>query len=171
MSILIDQVLALLRLEQGESPPETFEYDIAELIRLVVHDATYEAQNENKIQLDLPPSLTLQGYPETTSRALENIIRNAIRYSGDNGKVYIQINRTKGWVDIVIADDGPGVPESALANLFEPFFRVDESRNQQAGGYGIGMAIAEQSMRTQGGSIAASNRPQGGLEVTLRLPA
>ena len=170
MSILIDQVLTLLRLEQGESQPEASEYDIAELIRLVVHDATYEAQNENKIQLDLPPSLTLQGYPEATSRALENIIRNAIRYTGDKGKVYIQVQRTKGWVDIAIADDGPGVPESALANLFEPFFRVDESRNQQAGGYGIGMAIAEQSMRSQGGSISASNRPQGGLEVTLRLP-
>ncbi|MDP6968486.1 MAG: ATP-binding protein [Gammaproteobacteria bacterium] len=170
MNELIDQVLTLLRLEQGENQPQASRYDVAELVHQVVHDATFEAQSDDKIQLNLPASCSLQGYPQATSRALENIIRNAIRYTGDKGKVYIDVQRSKEWLSITIADDGPGVPEAALAHLFEPFYRVDESRNQQAGGYGIGMAIAEQAMRSQGGTISACNRPQGGLEITLRLP-
>ena len=170
MNELIDQVLTLLRLEQGESPPQASDYDLSKLVHQVVHDATFEAQSDDKIKLTLPSSCRLQGHPELTFRALENIIRNAVRYTGDKGKVYIDVMRSKEWLCISIADEGPGVPEADLSHLFEPFFRADESRNQQAGGYGIGMAIAEQAMRSQGGTISATNRPQGGLEITLRLP-
>ena len=170
MNELIDQVLTLLRLEQGKNQPEGSDYDLAELVQQVVHDATFEAQSDDKIKLTLSSSCRLQGHPELTSRALENIIRNAVRYTGDKGKVYIDVTRSKEWLCINIADDGPGVPEAALTHIFEPFFRADESRNQQAGGYGIGMAIAEQAIRSQGGTISARNRSEGGLEISLRLP-
>ena len=78
------------------------------------------------------------------------------------------------YVDTVvirIEDEGEGVPEEALNHLFEPFFRVEASRNQQSGGYGVGMAIAEQAIRAQGGSIEASNRAEGGLRVDITLPS
>ena len=170
MNELIDQVLTLLRLEQGENKPDLTNYDLSNLIHQVVHDATFEAQNDDKINLNLPDSCNLLGCPELTSRALENIIRNALRYTGEEGKVYINVSQGKEWLSISIADDGPGVPEGSLKHLFEPFYRVEESRNQQAGGYGIGMAIAEQAMRSQGGSITASNRAEGGLKIDIRLP-
>lgn len=170
MNELIDQVLTLLRLEQGDNKPEETNYDLSNLIHQVVHDATFEAQNDDKISLNLPESCSLLGCPELTSRALENIIRNALRYTSEQGKVYINVSKGKEWLSISIEDDGPGVPEESLKHLFEPFYRVEESRNQQAGGYGIGMAIAEQAMRSQGGSITANNRAEGGLKIDIRLP-
>ncbi|MCP4789062.1 MAG: HAMP domain-containing protein [Gammaproteobacteria bacterium] len=170
MNELIDHVLTLLRLEQGDGSPASSQYDIGELISDVAHDASFEAQADDKIKLVLPTACYLTGQPGLTSRALENIIRNALRYTGDKGKVYINASLGKECLNISIADDGPGVPEETLKHLFEPFYRVEESRNQQAGGYGIGMAIAEQAMRSQGGSIHAVNRPTGGLEVIICLP-
>ncbi len=170
MDQLIDQVLTLLRLEQGQLTNAYEEYDVRSAIEYVVSDATFEAQNSNKVMLDIPTMRPIYGNEELTLRAIENIIRNALKYAGEQGQVLISAEQGKEWLTIIIADEGPGVPEEALPHLFEPFYRVEESRNQQAGGYGIGMSIAEQAIRSQGGCIEASNRPQGGLQVTIRLP-
>ncbi len=170
MNELIDQVLTLLRLEQGEQAVSKEDYDIGALISQLVNDATFEAQDEDKVNLHLPEQTTLTGCPELTARCLENIIRNALRYTGEEGQVNIDVSKGKEWLEINIKDDGPGVPEAALKHLFEPFYRVEDDRNQQSGGYGIGMAIAEQAIRSQGGTIVANNRPTGGLQITIRLP-
>lgn len=170
MNELIDQVLTLLRLEQGEQAINKEDYDIGTLITQLVNDATFEAQDEDKVNLNLPEQTTLNGCPELTSRCLENIIRNALRYTGEAGQVNIDVSKGKEWLEISVKDDGPGVPEAALKHLFEPFYRVEDDRNQQSGGYGIGMAIAEQAIRSQGGTIVAANRPEGGLQITIRLP-
>ena len=170
MNELIDQVLTLLRLEQGEQAINKEEYDLGALITKLVNDATFEAQNEDKVNLNLPEQTKLNGCPELTARCLENIIRNALRYTGEDGQVNIDVNKGKEWLEISIKDNGPGVPEEALKHLFEPFYRVEDDRNQQSGGYGIGMAIAEQAIRSQGGTIVAANRPEGGLQITIRLP-
>ena len=170
MNELIDQVLTLLRLEQGEQAVNKEDYDIGALITQLVNDASFEAQDEDKISLNLPDQTKLNGCPELTSRCLENIVRNALRYTGDDGQVHIDVSKGKEWLEISVKDDGPGVPEAALKHLFEPFYRVEDDRNQQSGGYGIGMAIAEQAIRSQGGTIVAANRPEGGLQITIRLP-
>jgi signal transduction histidine kinase len=80
------------------------------------------------------------------------------------------VDNYKDTVVIRIEDEGEGVPEDSLKHLFEPFYRVESSRNQQIGGYGVGMAIAEQAIRAQGGTIEASNRVKGGLRVDITLP-
>ena len=170
MNELIDQVLTLLRLEQGEQAVNKEDYDIGALITQLVNDASFEAQDEDKVNLTLPQQTNLNGCPELTSRCLENIIRNALRYTGEDGQVNIDVSKGKEWLEISVKDDGPGVPEAALKHLFEPFYRVEDDRNQQSGGYGIGMAIAEQAIRSQGGTIVAANRPEGGLQITIRLP-
>lgn len=170
MNQLIDQVLTLLRLEQGEQAINKEDYDIGALITKLVHDASFEVQDEDKVSLNLPEQTKLNGCPELTARCLENIIRNALRYTGDDGQVTIDVSKGKEWLEISVKDDGPGVPEEALKHLFEPFYRVEDDRNQQSGGYGIGMAIAEQAIRSQGGTIVAANRPEGGLQITIRLP-
>jgi two-component system sensor histidine kinase CpxA len=71
---------------------------------------------------------------------------------------------------ITIRDHGPGVPENALGEIFRPFYRVDEARDREVGGVGLGLAIADRAVRLHGGSVEAANEPEGGLIVTIRLP-
>ena len=170
MNELIDQVLTLLRLEQNEQGPAIEAYDLSQVLMQLTQDAQFEAQSKDQVELNQPTQLTLIGQQELVSRAVENILRNALRFTPADGRVYLQVEEHKDQVVIRIEDEGEGVPEDSLKRLFEPFYRVEASRNQQSGGYGIGMAIAEQAIRAQGGSIQASNRAVGGLCVEICLP-
>ncbi len=170
MNALIDQVLTLLRLEQNSQSPSIEAYDLSDLLYKLTQDAQFETQSKDQIHLQQPEKNPLTGQPELVSRAVENILRNAIRYTPDDGRVFLQVDMHKDTVVIRIEDEGEGVPEDSLKHLFEPFYRVEASRNQQSGGYGVGMAIAEQAIRAQGGRIEASNRSSGGLRVDITLP-
>lgn len=170
MNALIDQVLSLLRLEQQGQSPSNETYDLGALLQKLTQDAQFEAQSKHQILQQQPDQILLTGQPELVSRAVENILRNAIRYTSDDGRVFLQVEKHKDSVVIRIEDEGDGVPEDSLKRLFEPFYRVETSRNQQSGGYGVGMAIAEQAIRAQGGTIEASNRSTGGLRVDISLP-
>jgi two-component system sensor histidine kinase CpxA len=170
MNELIDQVLTLLRLEQAEQSPNTEVYDLSQLLSSLTQDAEFETQSKHKIILKQPKKNELIGQPELVSRAVENIVRNALRYTSEDGSVFISALVHQECIIVRIEDEGEGVPEDSLRRLFEPFYRVESSRNQQTGGYGVGMAIAEQAIRAQNGSIKASNRPEGGLMVEIILP-
>lgn len=170
MNELIDQVLTLLRLEQAEQSPNTEVYDLSQLLSSLTQDAEFETQSKHKIILKQPKKNELIGQPELVSRAVENIVRNALRYTSEDGSVFISALVHQECIIVRIEDEGEGVPEDSLRRLFEPFYRVESSRNQQTGGYGVGMAIAEQAIRAQNGSIKASNRPEGGLKVEIILP-
>jgi len=116
----------------------------------------------------------LQGSKELMRRALENVVRNAVRYTAENSTVEISLagtDSTEGkQAMIVIRDHGPGVPDAAFEHLFEPFYRVDNARDRQSGGTGLGLAIAEQAVRLHHGTITAANADQGGLIMTITLP-
>ena len=170
MNALIDQVLTLLRLEQNDQSPTIETYDLSHLLCKLTQDAQFEAQSKDQVHLQQPDNNLLTGQPELVSRAVENILRNAMRYTPDNAGVFLQVENYKDTVVIRIEDEGEGVPEDSLKHLFEPFYRVEASRNQHSGGYGVGMAIAEQAIRAQGGTIEASNRVTGGLRVDITLP-
>ena len=170
MNALIDQVLSLLRLEQQDQSPADETYDLGALLQKLTQDAQFEAQSKHQVLLQQPPHILLTGQPELVSRAVENILRNAIRYTSADGRVFLQVEKHKDNIVIRIEDEGEGVPDNSLKRLFEPFYRVETSRNQQSGGYGVGMAIADQAIRAQGGTIEASNRPTGGLRVDINLP-
>ena len=170
MNQLIDQVLTLLRLEQNEHNPASETYDLSQLLCKLTQDAQFEAQSKDQVDLNQPKQVQVSGQQELVSRAVENILRNALRYTPDDSRVFLQVTEHKEHVIIRIEDEGEGVPEESLKHLFEPFYRVEASRNQQSGGYGIGMAIAEQAVRAQGGTISASNRQEGGLCVEIYLP-
>lgn len=103
--------------------------------------------------------------------ALENILGNALRYAAKDGEVEVSLGREADQYLIRVADRGPGVPEELLEKIFEPFVRVDASRSAKMGGVGLGLAIARRAVLALDGSIVALNRPQGGLEVAIRLPA
>jgi two-component system sensor histidine kinase CpxA len=103
------------------------------------------------------------------------VVRNAVRYTAAGTAVEIRLERRIGDhgedVAIRVLDSGPGVPDDALEQIFEPFYRIDDARNRQTGGAGLGLSIADRAVRLHGGRVRASNRPEGGLEVEIRIPA
>jgi two-component system sensor histidine kinase CpxA len=112
----------------------------------------------------------INGSLDLLTQALENVIRNAVKYTDDNTSV--RVNTIKAGEELVIQvlDKGPGVPDNALKKLFDPFYRVADARDRKTGGTGIGLAIAERSIKLHGGTILAENCPAGGLKVTIVLP-
>ena len=110
------------------------------------------------------------GNRELLRSAVENVLRNAVRYSPPSSPVELLVIAANGSLQIVVRDRGPGVPGDDLTRIFEPFFRVAESRDRGSGGEGIGLAITAQVFKSHGGTALAVNRPEGGLEVRLSMP-
>jgi len=168
---LISQVLKLARLHGTDAPfdRETFELD--EMIEEVVRDANFEgAVKHCRVELQGAARAKVHGNRELLRSAIENVLRNAVRYSPDGAVVYVALERGEAGLSIVIRDRGPGVPAGDLGRIFEPFYRVAESRDRDTGGEGIGLAITSQVMKAHGGSATADNLSGGGLEVRLGLP-
>lgn len=113
------------------------------------------------------PPATLRCRKLALTRAIRNLVENAIRYGG---AVEIRLAADAGGVDITVLDGGPGLPAATLERVFEPFFRLEESRSPETGGAGLGLAIARAIARSHGGDITLANRPEGGLAATLHLP-
>jgi two-component system sensor histidine kinase CpxA len=168
---LIGEILAYTRMEtqEGITPRPT---DIVDLVQNIVDDASLEGQTAGKeIRLQGPQRCLLDLDSGLIQSAIENVIRNAMKYTADGTTVDVTIVEEPGRLRVVIDDYGPGVPPDAIDKIFEPFFRVDESRNTTTGSGGIGLAIAERSVRLHGGTMMASNREAGGLRVEMVLPA
>jgi len=173
---MVGKLLTLSRMEAGQQLVDKEEIDLADLLRQVVDDADFEARNRNcRVILCKANECHAVGSPELIHSAVENIVRNAVRYTADRTEVEVRlICRTTvvGSEAVVkIRDHGPGVPDSSLQQLFRPFFRLDESRERKTGGAGLGLAIAQHAIRLHGGEVSASNAPGGGFEVTITLPA
>jgi two-component system sensor histidine kinase CpxA len=174
---LISQVLKLARLHGTDVLFEREVVDLDEVIEEVVRDANFEGAVKGcHVVLAGAARATLYGNRELLRSAIENVLRNAVRYSPKDAPVEVSITRRDAaggpaaGLAIVIRDSGPGVPESDLERIFEPFYRVAESRDRATGGEGIGLAITSQVMKAHGGSTKAKNHPGGGLEVSLSLP-
>jgi two-component system sensor histidine kinase CpxA len=113
--------------------------------------------------------VTVAGDTELLRRAVENVIRNAIRYSPRDTAVEVRLARNNGRALVDIRDHGPGVPEETLPRLFDAFYRVESDRNRLSGGIGLGLSIARRAIELHKGQIRARNA-QPGLEVELELP-
>ncbi|MGL4250813.1 MAG: ATP-binding protein [Aeromonas sp.] len=164
---LIGDLLDLSRVQQHVEAPVRL--PLAELLEPILEDAMFEANQSGK-QLRLPPlpNAVIPMWPALLARAVENPLRNALKYASK----YIKIEwyqDDKEWV-MAIHDDGPGVPDEQQALLFQPFFRVDDTRNAKTGGTGLGLAIASEAIQRHGGTIRASNNRPTGLIITIRLP-
>ncbi|MUK66751.1 sensor histidine kinase [Aliivibrio fischeri] len=112
--------------------------------------------------------------PRLVTRVVKNLITNAIKYAGDNTLIQVVIteyrNNEKNYVAIIVEDNGLGIPEDQLLNIFSPFTRLESARDKQSGGYGLGLAIVKESMFVMKGSVVADNRKEGGLRVMLLFP-
>jgi two-component system sensor histidine kinase CpxA len=122
-----------------------------------------------EIKFDVPETLQVMAEPELLQRAVGNILRNAIRYAGQAGPIVISSVASGGNVDLIIDDNGPGIPESAIAQVFDPFYRVDTSRDRETGGVGLGLSIVKTCVESCGGTVRCENRQPHGLRVVVRL--
>jgi two-component system sensor histidine kinase CpxA len=113
----------------------------------------------------------IHGSEEMLRRGIENVVRNAVRYTAEGTEVEIAVSRRRGdsgeAAVIRVRDHGPGVPEEALSRMFLPFYRVADARDRQTGGTGIGLAVTERAIRLHKGTVAAANAPDGGLVVEM----
>lgn len=172
----LEQLIArTLRLASLERPMQGFEHvhiDLAELLANIVADVAIEAEAHScSVVFESETDLGVRGDTELLRSAAENVIRNAVRYSPPRSKVQITASRVESRIEVVVRDNGPGVPEKDLSLIFEPFYRVDAARNRAVGGDGLGLAIAARAVSIHGGTIAARNLTSGGLAVHFVLPA
>ncbi|MHB8348519.1 MAG: ATP-binding protein [Acidiferrobacterales bacterium] len=171
---LIGQLLSLARLEAGVALPQKETVDLAELLAAVAADADFEGRSRNRAVVVVRTSTAvLRGHTGLLRSALENIVRNALRYTAEGTTVEISLDRHGNhgdWLEIGIHDHGPGVPEKFLPLLFEPFVRVNDARDRSSGGYGLGLAIAKRAIGVHGGTVAAFNDSGNGLRVVVRIP-
>jgi signal transduction histidine kinase len=170
---LADLVGALLQVTMAEGDPSSTgpeRLSLDDLLMDVVGDCRLEADDRGcTIALRAETPLAVLGDRELLRRAIENVVRNSIRYSPRESKVEVELAATKGAASISVRDYGPGVPEEALTKIFQPFFRVDDSRDSSTGGMGLGLAIAMRAVGLHHGQLWAQNAHPG-LRVSIKLP-
>ena len=182
---LVRQLLLLSELENraASGPLETV--DLAAVVHEVAADAEFEASGRRcRVRVtgreggyDRENPLCLLGVRHLLHSAIENVVRNAVRYTAEDSEVAIELEllaphsdpEARGSAIIRVRDHGPGVPPSSLADLFLPFYRVSEARDRQSGGTGLGLAITRQAVLAHGGTVHATNHPEGGLVVEIAL--
>jgi two-component system, OmpR family, sensor kinase len=169
---MISQLLKLARLQGTDAMMKRELFELDEVIEEVMRDANFEGAMKNcQVDSNGSSGVVVLGNRELLRSAIENVLRNAVRYSPKDTPVTMSIARLGSGLEILIRDKGPGVPCGDLQHIFEPFYRVAESRDRDSGGEGIGLAITAQVMKAHGGSASADNAPGGGFEVRLSLPS
>jgi len=173
LSNLVQQLLLLAGLEAGRVPSETLApVSMRTLCDSIVEDEHFEAVHGGIRIAGSRENITLLAYPNLLRRAIDNVLRNSIRYSPSGTVITLdcRVELMEREVVVDVLDEGPGVPESALADIFRPFFRTAPGRETSSGGTGLGLAIASEAVRLHDGAIEAHNREGRGLQVTIRLP-
>jgi signal transduction histidine kinase len=168
MEQMISATMAFARDDAAAEPASPI--DIAALCRTVVDEAA-DARPElaEKITYEGPERLTARARPVALKRALANLVSNALTYGG---AARLRLSTAEGgMVRLEIEDDGPGIPEAEIERVFQPFRRLEESRNRETGGTGLGLTIARNILRAHGGDVVLRNRPGGGLTAVASLPA
>lgn len=174
---MIGQLLDLSRAEAeiGQDTPEPG--DLLGLLEAVIDDANFEGRPANRgVILEAPETLRpIPMNPDLIRRAVENIVRNALRYTPEGTRVEVSVTERekdgRPGVSIRIRDFGPGVPENELSRIFQPFYRTESARSRDTGGTGLGLAIAQRAALVHGGTIKAENLPEGGLAVEMWIPS
>jgi two-component system sensor histidine kinase CpxA len=173
---LIGRILTLARLEDGEQRVPQTPVPLNDIVISVTEDAEFEAQARRcHVRTSIPEgNWEVSGNASLLHSAVENVVRNAIRYTQEGTSVDIELARSANGgrqeATVRVSDCGSGVPAEALTKLFEPFYRLDDARGRQTGGVGLGLAITERAVRFHGGKVTAFNRDGGGLVVEIRLP-
>jgi signal transduction histidine kinase len=169
---LVSEIVEMTRLECDPAARTMEQVDLGRVVDETVDDCRIEAQlfRGCNIRVEGKLSAEVSGDRELLRRAVENVLRNAIRYSPEKSNIDLTLAEKVSSVNIVVRDYGPGVPAELLHQIFEPFFRVEEARDEETGGIGLGLSIAKRSVRLHRGTISAENA-EPGLRVKIEIPA
>jgi two-component system sensor histidine kinase CpxA len=170
LTTLVETLIEMTRAEGDPATRKSQPVEVAALVQEVVQSCSLEAQARHcHIVMSGDSSGTVSGDQELLRRAIENILRNAIRYAPEDSDIEVLVDDRNVLTHISVRDGGPGVPEDALPRLAQPFFRADDSRDSATGGVGLGLAIAQRAIHLHHGTLSAENAHPG-LRVTLTLP-
>ena len=168
---MLERILALARLESGQHKPQFEPLSLNEIVDDVLYDAKFEAASTDAtITYEGEEGIQVNGDEGLLHSAIENLVRNAIFYSGENGRIEVQLKRSQGKACLTVRDNGPGVPEDKLALIFKPFYRVDDARGTATGGMGLGLAIVRNAVSAHGGDVMVKNVMPHGFEITFTIP-
>ena len=171
LNTLIGQILGAAKAEQMKPGAKKL-FDLSRLVKEVADDADFEASGtDRRVLIDNNELSLVHGDREMLRSAIENVVRNAIRYTPGRTEVRVDLQKVNGThAQVTVRDHGPGVPQNALPHLFEPFYRVNDARDRDSGGAGLGLAITRHVISAHGGIVRATNREGGGFEVQMDLP-
>jgi two-component system sensor histidine kinase CpxA len=170
---LVSELLSLSFMESMRTIPQPDVISLSDLLTRLVQDANYEAQSTHRtVESSIGADCYVVGDPALLRRAVENVVRNAIRFSPEGGSICIALDADEKTHHalIYVEDTGPGVPEDELVAITTPFYRVDRSRDQGTGGSGLGLSIAVRAVELHNGTITLSNRLEGGISARISLP-
>jgi two-component system sensor histidine kinase SenX3 len=168
---LVQEIINLSRLQDSDPLQIATENSVAELINEAVDlvKTTSEAKGISVSAKDIPEVVVL-GDSEQLIMAINNLLENAINYSPENTKVSVSVTINEDIVEIVVADQGIGIPEEAQDRIFERFYRVDPARSRETGGTGLGLSIVKHVASNHGGDVKVWSSPNVGSSFALRLP-
>jgi len=169
-------LLTLSSMEALEEVANRKPLSLNKMIERMLPDAEYEArQRECTVAFHADDQCSISGNPELLYRAIENVVRNAIRYTENGTEVEIRLAHSavngSRQVEIDVSDRGPGIPENQREAILRPFYRVDYARSPKTGGFGVGLAIADRAVRLHHGGLSAANREGGGATFRITLPS
>jgi two-component system sensor histidine kinase CpxA len=172
---MIGRLLTIVKLDTSAPQVPMMDLDLADVLSQVARHAEFESKEPNgAIRLTSAGECIVRGNAELLHSAIENVIRNAIRYTESGTLVEVRMERENSSsgakIRLMVRDYGPGVPEPELKNIFQPFYRLTDARDRQSGGTGLGLAIADRVVRIHGGTIRAENAVPRGLRIEIVLP-
>jgi two-component system sensor histidine kinase CpxA len=171
LTTLVETLIEMTRAEGDPATRKSQPVALGALVEDVVQSCNLEAQARHcRIVVRGESGGAVYGDPELLRRAVENVLRNAIRYAPEDSDIDLRLDHRNASTEISVRDGGPGVPEEALPRLGQPFFRADDSRDSATGGVGLGLAIAQRAIHLHHGTVSAENAHPG-LRVTLSLPS
>jgi signal transduction histidine kinase len=167
---LVEDLRLLTLVETRQLPFERRDVDLNALAARVIELFRAEAE-EKGIHLSLETSEVVNAHldPQRTEQVVSNLVSNALRYTPEGGNIWITVTKAAGSAALAVSDNGPGVPDGDIPHIFDRFWRGEKSRSRISGGAGLGLAIARQLVEAQSGTITASNRPGGGLELRVEF--
>jgi two-component system sensor histidine kinase CpxA len=167
MSGLVNELLSFSRAQVNANTPLT-RVNVADTVARVLER---ETPGPATVETRVPRDLEVMAHPEYLFRSLSNLVRNALRYAAEGGPIVVAAHNRDEAVSISVVDQGPGLPEAELDQVFRPFYRPEFARQRETGGTGLGLAIVKSCIEACGGSVACRNRSPHGLEVEIRLAA
>ncbi|HXI85184.1 MAG TPA: HAMP domain-containing sensor histidine kinase [Verrucomicrobiae bacterium] len=166
IAALVNELLSFSKATLGAAHAKLQQVPLRAIVDLAVRR---EGSDGARIEVNMASDLRAEVEPELLTRALSNLLRNAIRYAGPAGPITISVEQHDGQVALTVSDCGPGIPETELQRIFDPFYRLDASRDRETGGVGLGLAIVKTCVEACQGTVVAANRLPNGLQVTITL--